>query len=210
MTVELLEKNIFILYYKRKNYPHFVLIFGMKNAIILHGTGDSPEGFWFPWLKKELEEDGYEVWVPQLPDAEDPQLDKWLPFILENGKFTEETVIIGHSAGAAVILSVLETLEIQIKQAILVSGYSFSTGTEGINGIIKKVYDWEKISKGTVEKLIFVNSDNDPWGCDDFQGRFMLNKAGGIQIIIKGEGHMGSNYYNQAYKEFPLIKNLIG
>ena len=57
----------------------------MKNAIILHGTGDTPESFWIPWLKKELEKAGYKVWSPQLPDRDNPSLNKWLPFLLENG-----------------------------------------------------------------------------------------------------------------------------
>lgn len=37
----------------------------------------------------------------------------------------------------------------------------------------------------------------------------MMNMAGGIQIIIKGEGHMGSNYFKQPYKEFPFLRKLI-
>lgn len=180
----------------------------MKNAIVLHGTADNPNKFWFPWLKHELEIQGYDVWIPQLPDADDPQVDKWLPFVLEGGKFTEETVLVGHSAGAAVILAILEELNVKIKQAILVSGYSYSTGKDGINGILKKVYDWDKIAKGA-DQIIFINSDNDPWGCDDAQGRRMLDMAGGIQIIIKGEGHMGSMSFNQPYREFPLLIKLI-
>ena len=27
----------------------------MKKIIVLHGTGESPESFWYPWLKKETE-----------------------------------------------------------------------------------------------------------------------------------------------------------
>lgn len=181
----------------------------MKNAIILHGTGGSPEVFWHPWLKEVLEKKGYDVWIPQLPDTDNPQLKTWLPYILENGKFNEETVIVGHSAGAAIILALLEDLDEKIRKAILVGGYCMSTGKDGVNGVLRKVYDWEKISKSTKEKLIFINSDNDPWGCDDFQGRRMMDMAGGIQIIIKGEGHMGSNSFNQPYKEFPLLEKLV-
>ncbi len=181
----------------------------MKNTIILHGTGSNPNEFWFPWLKEVLEKKGYEVWVPELPDGDNPDKNKWLPFIFENGKFNEETVIIGHSAGAAIILALLEDLDVKIRRAILVGGYCMSTGTDGVNGVLQKVYDWEKISNATTEKLIFINSDNDPWGCNDFQGRRMMDMAGGMQIIIKGEGHMGSNSFNQPYQEFPLLEKLV-
>lgn len=59
----------------------------MKNVIILHAMEDGPENHWYPWLKMELEKNGYDVWVPQLPDTANPQLEKWLPVILENGKY---------------------------------------------------------------------------------------------------------------------------
>ena len=39
------------------------------NATILHGTGCNPHSFWQPSIKKYLETKGYEVWIPQLPDA---------------------------------------------------------------------------------------------------------------------------------------------
>ena len=51
--------------------------------------------------------------------------------------------------------------------------------------------------------------DNDPWTCDDKQGRMMLDHLGGVQVIPKGEGHMGSTTYNQPYKEFPLLVKLV-
>lgn len=179
----------------------------MKNAIILHGTGDKNTDFWFPYLKKNLEEKGYEVWLPQLPNAENPNIQDWLTFVLENGKFTDETVLIGHSAGSQLILSILEKITVQISQAILVSGYAESLRVRA--GVEERAYfDWEKM-KRNVQDIIFINSDNDPWECDDTQGRIMLDKLGGTQIIRKGEGHMGSTTYNQPYKEFPLLVKLI-
>jgi hypothetical protein len=36
----------------------------MKTAIIIHGTGGSPDENWFPWMKTQLEEQGYRVFVP--------------------------------------------------------------------------------------------------------------------------------------------------
>ncbi|MEK7127155.1 MAG: hypothetical protein AAB838_00325 [Patescibacteria group bacterium] len=57
----------------------------MKNAIIFHGTSCTPNSFWFPSIKTALENNGYSVWVPQLPDPDEPDLDKWLPFALQGG-----------------------------------------------------------------------------------------------------------------------------
>lgn len=178
----------------------------MKNAILLHGTGGTPDNFWFPWLKKHLEEKEYEVWIPQLPEADTPKVDTWVPYILENGKFTEETIIIGHSAGSPAILAVLEKLDVKIKQAILVAAYFEPINS--VTGILKDSYDWEKI-KAHVDDLIIMNSDNDPWKCDDKEGIRLFEKVGGTLIIRHGEGHMGSEMYGQPYKEHPLLLKLI-
>lgn len=180
----------------------------MENAIILHGTADQNTDFWFPSLKGKLEEKGFEVWLPQLPNAKTPNLKDWLGFVLENGKFSEDTVLIGHSAGAQLILSILENIQNPIKQAILVSGYAKALRATPEDEKNEKDFSWEEI-KGKSGQFIFINSDNDPWTCDDKQGRIMLDYLGGIQIILHGEGHMGSTMYGQPYKEFPLLVKLI-
>lgn len=179
----------------------------MKNAIILHGTKDKNTDFWYPWLKEKLEERGFEVWLPQMPNAEKPNRKDWLPFLLENGKFTAETVIIGHSAGAQIIPSVLEKLDTKIKKAILVSGYAKALRKEAESENSVDDFDWKTI-KEKAEEFIFINSDDDPWTCDDKQGRIFFDNLGGMQII-KHEGHFGSRTYNQPYKEFPLLLELI-
>jgi len=179
----------------------------MKNVIILQGAGETQSSFRLPYVKKELEKRGYEVWLPQLPGIENPQLEKILPFVLEGGKFTNETVIIAHSAGCPLTLSVLEKIDVKVKQAILVAGYSRPL-PEGANSILQEKYGWKKI-RNHVKDIIFINSDNDPWGCDDKQGREMFDKLGGTLIIKHGEGHMGSDSFNQPYKEFPLIVALV-
>lgn len=181
----------------------------MKNAIILQGAGETTESFWLPWLKKELEARGYEVWLPQLPNNNDPDIKKNLPFVLDTGKFTEDTIIIGHSAGCPLILSILENIGVKIRQAILVAGFSTPLpGEDAANKILQDNYNWEKIKKN-IEDIIFINSVNDPWGCDDKQGRKMFENLGG-SLIINNEGHMGSDSFNQPYKEFPLLLKLIG
>ena len=179
----------------------------MKNAIILHRTKDKPTDFWFPWLKEQLEKRGYEVWLPQLPVSDKPNRGDWLPFILENWKFTEDTVIIGHSAGAQIIPSVLEKLDVKIKQAILVSGYAKALRKTAESENSVDDFDWKNIQE-KAEEFFFINSDNDPWTCNDKQGRIFFDNLGGTQIV-KHEGHMGSSMFNQPYKEFPFLLKLI-
>ena len=181
----------------------------MKNVIILHGTGETDKSFWFPYIKSELEKRGYKVSIPLFPDADHPDLQKWLPVALKES-YTSETVLIGHSAGGPLQLSVLESIEVKIKQAIIVAGYARPKSDDPQpESILQPTYSWEKI-KNHVDDLILINSDNDPWGCNDVEGRYILDNLGkGKLIIMKGEGHMGSDTFNQPYKEFPLLLKLI-
>lgn len=178
----------------------------MKNAIILHGTGTKKDEFWFPYLKNELKKLGYDVWLPQLPNDEHPNLNEWLPFILSNGTFNEETVLIGHSAGSQVILSVLEHMDVTIRRAILVAGYA-KLLRQDATGENSEEPHWTAI-KSHAKEFIFINSDNDPWSCDDTQGKIMVDNLGG-RLIVRHDGHMGSTTYNQPYTEFPLLVELI-
>ena len=181
----------------------------MKNAVILHGTSETKNSFWFPWLTRELKNKGYTVSLPKFPDADDPDLGKWLPVALKE-TYTRETVLIGHSAGGPLQLSVLENINVRIKQAILVAGYARAKGDKKRpEKILQNHYNWKKI-KENVGDLIFINSDNDPWGCNDIEGRYMLDNIGkGKLIVMKNEGHMGSDTFKQPYKSFPLLLQLI-
>ena len=38
----------------------------MKRVFIIHGWGGYPEEGWLPWLKKELEKNGFKVFVPAI------------------------------------------------------------------------------------------------------------------------------------------------
>lgn len=179
----------------------------MKNVSIFHGTDGTPDLFWFPYLKKELEKQNYRVWVPQLPQTEKPDLNVWLPFVINNEQYDQDSILVGHSAGCPLILSLLEKIDYKIKLAILVAGFSEPL-SEAPEPILQKSYDWRAI-KSHIENIIFINSNNDPWGCDDKAGRKMFDQLGGTLIIRDGEGHMGSTSFNQPYKEFPMLLALI-
>lgn len=87
------------------------------------------------------------------------------------------------------------------------SGYIFQS-KEQPTKILQEKYNAEKI-KNNCSDLIFINSDNDPWGCNDEQGLKMWREFGGTLILREGEGHCGSNSFQQPYTSFPLLESLL-
>lgn len=182
----------------------------MKRVIIFHGTDCTPELFWYPYVKSELENKGYVVEVPSYPDLNHESIVTFLPKVLADHDLDSETILIGHSAGCPLILSLIQSLKTPIKQAILVAGYSRIKGKEkSPDSVLQDKYDWGKIASN-VEDFLVLNSDNDPWGCDDREGKYILDQLGkGKLIVMKGQGHMGSSTYSQPYKEFPFLVSLV-
>jgi len=179
----------------------------MKNAVILHGGYSSPKHYWFPSIERFLKNHGFDVWLPQLPDTNNPNLATWLPFVLKNGSFNKETILIGHSLGSTLALSVLENISTPIHKAILVAGFSKPRGNFK-EPVLQETYNWEKMKKN-VKDLVFINSNNDPWGCNDEQGLYLWKKLGGTLILLEKEGHMGSGDFKQPYKRFYLLEKLL-
>ncbi len=180
----------------------------MKQVIIFHGYGETPNHYWYPYLKKELEPKGYKVIIPALPNTNDPKLSEQLEFALNNLDFSEDTILIGHSSGVPLILAILEKIPTVIYKTICVAGYTtpLKVGEKDTKNI-KESFDWDTIKKHCRE-FIFINSDNDPWGADDKQGKIMHKNLGG-ELVINHEGHMGSDTFKQSYKKFPHLLKLI-
>lgn len=187
----------------------------MKNALILHGAGNNSKGNWFPWLKKQLETKGYKVWSPDFPNANVPIQKDWLNTIFSNKEwvFDEDSIIVGHSAGATSILRILERLPkgIRINKAILVAGPidkgKFPEFFQYKEDLTRKSFNWDKI-KNSSKNFYFIASDNDPYDCGDRHAKVMHEKLGGELIIKKGQGHFNLEA-SPLYKQFPLLLNLI-
>jgi hypothetical protein len=177
----------------------------IKNVILFHAMGATPDSYWYPYLKYNLEQKDFTVSIPVLPNTDKADIKDWLPVALKE-RFDENTILIGHSAGCPLILSVLENIQVRIKQVIMVAG--FFEPLEIPEPILQENYAWNKI-KDHSQEFIFINSDNDPWGCNDIVGRKLLDHLGGKLIIPKGEGHMGSDSFKQPYREFPFLLKLI-
>lgn len=175
-----------------------------RNAILFHGTGGNPNVVWLPWLGRRLTERGYAVQIPHYPDINVEPIATFLPKVLANHRFDEHTVLVGHSGGAALVLALLEHIDVTVPQAILVAGYCTQPNTSD-EPVLQEQYDWGAI-KAHVRDLYFINSRVDPYGCDDKQGRAMFERSGGTQIV-RDDGHFGD--YDQPCDTFELLDKLI-
>lgn len=184
----------------------------MKQAILLHGTdGSNQDYFWFADTKNYLENHGYTVWWPRLPNTAKPELQETLNFVMNNmPSINDETIIIGHSSACPLMLSLIEQINTKIKQIILVAGFYSSIDDEGFSArmIQKTPYNAGKI-KSLVDSIVVINSDDDPWGCNDVQARPVAEALDATFIVSKGQGHMGSSGFNQPYREHTVVKENI-
>jgi predicted alpha/beta hydrolase family esterase len=162
-----------------------------RKAILLHGTAAHPDVVWLPWLRNRLTERGYAVEAPHYPGLNVESIATFLPKVLANHTFDANTVLVGH-------------IDTRVNQAILVAGYCTQPNTED-EPVLQDAYDWGAI-RANVRDLYFINSREDPYGCDDKQGRAMFERLGGT-LIIRDDGHFGD--IDQPYESFELLDRLI-
>lgn len=190
-----------------------------KRVFIIHGwEGYSEEG-WFPWLKKELEQRGFEVFVPQMPDADNPRIEKWVPFLANLvGEPDENTYFVGHSIGCQAILRYLETLENKkICGAVFVAGWfdlaeftylEFPEYEQDSREIakpwIETLINFERVKK-SAKKFVAIFSDNDPYV--DLNNKKVFEKELGAEIII--ENNKKHFRETDGVKELPIVLESI-
>lgn len=174
-----------------------------KRVFIIHGWEGTPESNWFPWLKRELEKNGFEVHVPQMPHADFPKLEEWLAHLRKIvGESNKNTFFVGHSLGSVAILRHLESLSEGEKAggAILTAAFSQSIGIEVLENFFADSLDYEKIKK-FYDEITVINSDNDPY-VPLKQGEILREKLGAKLIIVPDGKHLNAG---NGYFEFPLV-----
>lgn len=105
-----------------------------KRVFIVHGWGGFPQKGWFPWLKNKLENRGFIVQIPPMPDTENPNMKPWVNHLAKIvGTPDKNCYFIGHSLGCITILRYLESLKTnqKIGGAVLVAGFAKDLTYEG-------------------------------------------------------------------------------
>ncbi len=147
----------------------------MKKVYIIHGWGANSNEDWFPWLKKELKNKGFDVYVPDMPNTETPILEEWVSYLSRQiGTLDEQTYLVGHSIGCQTILRYLETKE----EEIIAKPWE------------ETPINFDKIK--TKAKFVVILSDNDE--VVDISNADVFEKKLGAEVIIqKGKGHFNKS-----------------
>jgi uncharacterized protein len=181
----------------------------MNKAIILHGTGGSPEGNWFKWLEGVLKLRGFQVWLPALPNPETPRLSEWSEFVLQNVPFEldSETIVIGHSSGAILALIVAQSLDDKLGAVVCVSAFKDNSfGWDANNNLFDMPFDFAAI-KNNAGKLLYIHSDDDPY-CPLNQPKYLHQNTDGEFILIPGQGHFNLEK-SLDYKQFSRLVEIL-
>lgn len=183
-----------------------------KKVFIIHCWGGNPKQDWYPWLKAELEKNGFKVKIPEMPNTDIPKINSWVNFLKKQvGKLDEDTYFIGHSIGCQTILRYLETLDedIKIGGVILVAGWlnlNIDSLEEGAPEIaepwLNTPIDFNKVI-GHTDRFVYVYSNNDPY-VPISDSELFKEKLGAKVIMEKNRFHFGGGYDSKT-KELPVV-----
>ncbi len=171
----------------------------VKRVFIIHGWSSSPYSGWIPWLKSELEQKGFEVYAPYMPEPDIPDIQEWTHLLeMGVGKPDKETFFVGHSIGCQTILRYLQHLKgnQQTGGAVLVApwvhlnlaAYEDQEDVETAKEWIETPIDWTNITRHT-KKFSAIFSDNDPF-VPIADSKIFQDKLGADITIENNKGHI--------------------
>lgn len=169
-------------------------------AIFIPGNGGGgPNDNWFPYLKKELEKLKVKVIASEFPDSQLARESYWIPFLKNDLKADEESILIGHSSGAIAAMRFAENNK--LLGSVLVGGYYTDLGmdTEKLSGYFDRPWNWEAIKKNQ-KWIIQFSSPNDPWIPIE-EPRHVHEKLNTDYYELESQGHFGGDYEKLEFPE---------
>ena len=114
-----------------------------QRVILIPGNGsaaeDLSESMWYGWLAEKLRSElGVEIRTPGFPDPLYAREHIWKAFCRQELQLDENTIVVGHSSGAACALRLME--DQRFAGCILVSAYDTDFGDSVVNCGTDDVY----------------------------------------------------------------------
>jgi serine hydrolase len=170
-------------------------------VVLIHGNGGGVStDHWFPQLKKNLEEFGFKVDARNFPDNEVAHESIWLPFIKNEIKTDENTILIGHSSGAVASMRYAEKNKIYGSILVGCNYTDLGDSSEKESGYYNHPWDWNSIKNNQKWIMQFASSD-DPYIPIE-QPRFIHKHLNSDYYEFSNKGHFQT-------KDFPELIEAI-
>lgn len=191
-----------------------------KRIFIIHGWDGHPGEGIFPWLKKELQNRGFAVFNPSMPEPLNPQIDTWVSFLKQQiGAPNKDTILFGHSIGAQTILRLLESFNENesIGGTVFLAGWThltdeaYETDEDAIiaKPWLKTPLNWDNIQSHS-SKFIAIFSDNDPFVPISDAKIFESNLGAKIIIEHRKEHFSGSSGIKELPSALEAVLEIAG
>lgn len=197
----------------RRRY-HYSMSTG-RRAFIIHGWDGYSEEAWMPWLKNELEQGGFTVIAPNMPQPDRPSIETWVPKLADIvGQPDEKTYLIGHSMGCQTILRYAAGLnrDQKIGGAVLVApGFRWDGIEEEGEDVMAIVQPWLKTPidvervRQVIPNITAIMSDNDPYNALAYNKERLAEFHAKI-IVEHNRGHYSAD---SGITELPAAREAI-
>ncbi|KAJ3013657.1 UNVERIFIED_CONTAM: putative hydrolase rbbp9 [Siphonaria sp. JEL0065] len=165
--------------------------------------GDIRPYNFYGWAEAQLEDNGFEAVLPGpygMPDPVGAKRSIWIPHIQGIMKCDADSVLVGHSSGAAAALRYAE--EFKIKGLVLVAAYDDALGddNEQASGYFDGPFNWEKI-KENCEFIVQFAGKNDCLVPIDVQRRV---RDALLPKVVYIEDPEGDHFFEPPFDELIL------
>ncbi|HLC76841.1 MAG TPA: alpha/beta hydrolase [archaeon] len=184
-----------------------LILSNIKRVFIVHRWLGTPKADWYNHVGNELKGKGHLVDILKMPHTDRPTEKDWVRHLAKSiGAPTQNTFLVGHSAGCMTILRYLESLKKgqKIGGCVLVAGWIDNLGYKELSNFFTKPINWAKIRKHC-GKFVIVQSDNDPY-VKMYHAKAFQKSLKAKLIVEHNKGHMDDD---SKTKRLPSVVNGI-
>ncbi len=152
---------------------------------------DGEDFAWYKNTQSELENSGFEVFYPKMPNSHDASYQLWKQFFEVNivPKLSSESYLVGHSLGGLFLVKYLSEVKLQVKSLHLVA-------PAWDEGDFKQTQNWDTVAQNCESVYIWHSSDDQVVPINEaikYQ-RFLPNS---ILFKLENKGHLSQNSFTE-------------
>lgn len=177
----------------------------MKNYFIIHAMGNKANDYCYPWLKEQINKQGFNCYVPTMPNLKNSSYEQWeKEFKKISNNLNKDSVVIGHSTGSIFLAHYIISNKINVKKFIGVVSFNEPDG-QGIHDDLDKINmsffinNLQDLKIYAEERVCFYSPTDlyDYNKLDDF-----ANKVEAKKVIIQNAGHFtATTGYGKRFEE---------